>query len=73
MVNCQYTLGYAHRDSLQHLEDAVNLWNSMDMHFAVSTGDLMDGQNSGKYGQGNDNQIIDFYLCCYKLSLTARF
>ena len=43
----------AHSESLNHLKDAVGLWNSKDVDFAVSLGDLIDGQNSGAYGQGN--------------------
>ena len=43
----------ARRESLNHLKDAVSLWNSMGVDFSVSLGDLIDGQNSGTYGQGN--------------------
>ena len=44
-------------ESLTHLKGAVKLWNSVDVDFAVSLGDLIDGQNSGKYGQGNCSSI----------------
>ena len=43
------------RESLTHLKGAVKLWNSVGVDFAVSLGDLIDGQNSGKFGQGNRN------------------
>ena len=46
----------ARSESLYHLKDAVSLWNSLDMDFSVSLGDLIDGQNSGTYGQGNQHQ-----------------
>ena len=31
----------------------MSLWNSIGVNFALSLGDLIDGQNSGTYGQGN--------------------
>ena len=42
----------ARRESLTHLKGAVQLWNSVRVDFAVNLGDLIDGQNSGTYGQG---------------------
>ena len=45
-------------ESLNHLRDAVDLWNSMDVDFAISLGDLIDGQNSGTYGQGNQYEQL---------------
>lgn len=42
----------AHSETLYHLKGAVSLWNSMGMDFSVSLGDLIDGQNSGNFGQG---------------------
>ena len=45
------------RESLNHLEGAVKLWNAVGVDFAVSLGDLIDGQNSGTYGQGNRCEI----------------
>ena len=43
--------------SLTHLGGAVELWNSVGVDFAVSLGDLIDGQNAGKSGQGNRRTI----------------
>ena len=43
------------RATLNHLKDAVESWNSVGVDFALSLGDVIDGQNSGTYGQGNYN------------------
>ena len=48
----------AHSESLNRLRDAVDLWNSMGVDFAISLGDLIDGQNSGTYGQGNQYEQL---------------
>ena len=46
------------RATLNHLEDAVESWNSVGVDFALSLGDVIDGQNSGTYGQGNHNLSV---------------
>ena len=48
----------AHSESLNQLEDAVGLWNTICVDFAISLGDLIDGQNSGTSGQGNSFFIL---------------
>lgn len=49
--------GHEHRDyraSFTHAQTAVDYWSSLDspLAFIAQLGDLIDGQNAGKYGQG---------------------
>ena len=43
-----------YRESLGHTRTAIEFWNSMNPKpdFIMQLGDLIDGQNSGTYGQG---------------------
>ena len=49
--------GHEYRDyraSLAHAQNAVEYWSSLEspLAFIAQLGDLIDGQNAGKYGQG---------------------
>jgi manganese-dependent ADP-ribose/CDP-alcohol diphosphatase len=41
-----------YRGTVAQARAAVDLWNSVDTAFNVNLGDLIDGQNAGKYGAG---------------------
>ena len=42
-----------YRGTLSQTRSAVSLWNSLaDLRFVIQLGDLIDGQNAGKYGAG---------------------
>ena len=41
-----------YRPALSQARDAVRLWNSRAVAFVVQLGDIIDGQNAGKYGAG---------------------
>ena len=44
-----------YRGVIAQTERAVRLWNSLDsLAFVAQLGDLIDGQNAGKYGAGLD-------------------
>jgi manganese-dependent ADP-ribose/CDP-alcohol diphosphatase len=43
-----------YRGSLDQLAAAVDHWNGTDISFVAQLGDLIDGQNNGKYGHGLD-------------------
>lgn len=49
--------GHEHRDyraSLTHAQHAIDYWSDLEkpLAFIAQLGDLIDGQNAGKYGQG---------------------
>ena len=46
----------AYRDSARHAAEAIHHWSALETRplFIAQLGDLIDGQNAGKYGQGLD-------------------
>lgn len=53
-MNFSGTESRCYRDTLQHTRAAVQSWNQLEPRplFISQLGDLIDGQNSGTYGQG---------------------
>ena len=53
-MNFSKTEHRGYRNSLSHAEKAVDFWNQQQPvpSFVVQLGDIIDGQNSGTYGQG---------------------
>jgi len=53
-MNFSKTEHRGYRDALHHVKKAVSFWNSQVPlpAFVVQVGDIIDGQNSGTYGQG---------------------
>ena len=53
-MNFSKTENRCYRGTLQHTHTAVAYWNQQapKLAFVAQLGDLIDGQNSGTYGQG---------------------